>query len=228
MPLAVHPPTTASTRLVHVPAELPTASERQRVNRVADEVAGSVVAARAPFGPHVVDVLEIRRGVVRLAALAVVADRVRHALRPGVGRRELQSRAEALGGDDLQSIVILAADRRGAGDLSDIGQQRRIARQVLRRRNRSVRVQHLLEIRHRDHQVRAALADISRRQRHRRRELLLQCQVPLIRHRGPDVGIPDAQGHGMVLIARIADEGSETLIECRSRAASCSCPDPDH
>src|SRR5208282_707238 len=74
---------------VRTVAELLAATKGKAVDGVSDEVALGVVLAEPPLGSRVVDVLVIPVDLRGLAALAVVADVVGHALGEGVVGGEL-------------------------------------------------------------------------------------------------------------------------------------------
>ena len=95
-----------------------------------------------------------------LASLAIVSDRIREAFGIGVVGRELQPIAQALPHLDLQSFVVLVAERRRAGDLANVAKQSRIALQITGGRDSAVGVQYPLEVRSSYCEVSATLSHI--------------------------------------------------------------------
>ena len=104
------------------------AAEWQLVEQRAGKVVFVIEEAGPPFVFPIVQVLRVSARSGGLAARALVALGVRHAVREGVSDLVFQAEPETLAQMRLESVVLLIAFRCRTGNLRDLCEQRRIGR----------------------------------------------------------------------------------------------------
>ena len=197
-------------RTVPMGAHLLPLAERQVIHEGTGEAMPEVEVGRAPFIHAIVQVLHVGGLAARLAALAVIADRIAPGVGPGVGKLVFQAHGEALVQRGLEAIVPLVGAGTGAGNLRNIGPQGRVAAEIWAGNHLPVD-EHILQVGHGHHEMRAMLSDVPDTKCVAGRQLVLRGEIPLLHLGRPDVGVPKTNGRVVIGVGIVQSE--EPLVQ---------------